>query len=167
MKTIDTKGCTFTFNPLATKSFNQNISMCECSSCRNFRIMVKERHPELQDFLNQFQVEEDKSDEIFWWVQNPSEKIINYNVYYSIVGYASCDNKYPIKLGLLNIFVQQPSLVDIDDESVEPYFVFEVKDIILPWSPQIDCENVFDFNTQKHPSWQTIKEWTKGFCKKS
>lgn len=162
MKTIEIKGWTFTFKPLTTKTFNQSIPLCDCPSCRNFRMMVKECYPELRDFLNQFEVEVNKSDEVVWWVRNPSEKTINYIAYYSVVGFASSDDKNPIEIGPLNIFVQQPSL----DENDESYFVFEVKDIILTWNPKIDCENVFAIYPQKHSSWQAIKGWTKCLSKK-
>lgn len=167
MKTIEIKGRTFTFNPLATKTFNKSIPLCDCPSCRNFRMMVQESYPELRYFLNQFEVEVNKSDEVVWWVRNPSEMSINYVAYYSVVGFASSYDNNPIAIGPLNIMVQQSSSDEIENKNDESYFVFEVKDIILPWSPQIDCENMFAIYPLKHPTWQTIKGWTKSLHKKS
>ena len=134
-----------------TKEYYRTHSdLCECDGCKNFYQTIRSHSVELTAFLEQFGIDVEKPMEVMWLEVDKQSKIIDYVAYYSIHGTAA-KGKYEIDFGTINIVVQPPKNSP-DTEMLEPYFVFQIFNLLLPWALSGNMEEFDDPPEKKRNS---------------
>lgn len=123
-----------------TKEYYRTYSdLCECDGCKNFYQTIQSYSAELTAFLEQFGIDVEKPIEAMWFAVDKQSKMINYTAYYSIHGTAT-NGKYEIDFETINIVVQPPKNSP-NTEMLEPYFVFQIFNLLLPWALSDNTES--------------------------
>lgn len=116
-----------------TKEYYHTYSdLCDCDPCRNFYKAIQGHSTELTAFLGQFGINIEKPIETEWHIFDRHSKTVDYTAYYAVHGTAINCNGYEIDFGLINVVVQSPKNSP-NTKMQEPYFVFQIFNLILPW----------------------------------
>lgn len=115
-----------------TKNYYASLSLCDCSSCRNYYVQVKESFPLLNEFLFELGVNIERPDELSY-IESDNE--IQYLfAAYTVSGKILEFDKYEIDLfedeGVVSIVFNNSY---IPNEQKTDYFVVMVYNIRLPW----------------------------------
>lgn len=134
-----------------TKEYYRTYSdLCKCDGCKNFYQTIRSCSAELTAFLEQFGIDVEKPIEAMWFTVDKQSKIVNYAAYYSVHGIAA-NGKYEIDFGTINIVVQPPKNSP-NTEMSEPYFVFQIFNLLLPWALSDTMEELDDPPKKKRSS---------------
>lgn len=138
-----------------TKEYYRTYSdLCDCDACKNFYQVIRsysvEYSAELINFLAQFGVDIEKPIETEWFVIDKQSKTIDYTAYYAVYGSAA-KGSYEIDFGTINVVVQ-PSKNSPNTEMPEPYFVFQIFNLLLPWVLSDNVEELNDPPKKKRNS---------------
>lgn len=126
LKTIIKDEYVFDVDLQHTIDYYRTLSLCECSACVNYSSNIKDKYPELSDFLSEFGVDISKPEETSWW---EADDTIEYAAFYTVSGNIRCAGNYEIDLGLLNIVISDGY---VPNTHTDPYFVISVYNIVLP-----------------------------------
>ena len=134
----------FYFDKNRTLDYYENYSdLCQCESCRNFYENVNFIPNEIKNFLKQFGIDIAKPIEQVSIIADKSKKMVENTVYYAVNGNASSLNNSEITLGQSVIEVV-PKEKSPNTNIAQPYFVFAVHDIWLPWTVDYNIDDVYD-----------------------
>jgi hypothetical protein len=142
-KMIEEQGWKFNTNIDINKSYSQNLSLCDCAPCKNFRNLIKSQYPELMTFLEKFGIDIRKPEELAWWEGNAFTETVDYAVYYSVNGTAESNEHFEIDFGMFNIVVDSKEKSPINSKVDGTYFVLTVLNITLPWKEEESFSSVF------------------------
>ena len=115
-----------------TKEYYRTYSgLCNCDGCKNFCQAIRGYSAELTEFLEQFGVDIEKPIEAMWFVVDKQSKTVDYTAYYAVHGTAA-KGSYEIDFRTINVVVQPPKNSP-NTKMPEPYFVFQIFNLLLPW----------------------------------
>ncbi len=121
----------FDVNVEATKEYYKNVTLCDCSACRNYYAQVKDKLPLLCDFLAEFGVDISKPDELSWI---GAKNEINYLfAAYTVTGRMADEKRCEFQIDdslLLDVVIEKGY---VPNEQTGEYFVINVYNISLPW----------------------------------
>lgn len=132
MTTIQKDEYVFLVDIEKTEEYYKTHSLCECICCRNYYAQIKNKLPELAEFLKEFGVDISKPDEI---MSVEMDDYIDYlNVDYTVCGNVKSMGEYEIDI-YDNLFL---SIVITEgfaspNEQTGEYFTISVTKIELPW----------------------------------
>ncbi|MDE6412806.1 MAG: hypothetical protein K2K42_02770 [Eubacterium sp.] len=130
MTTIQKNDFVFNVDFEKTKEYYETHSLCDCVCCKNYYAQIKEKLPNLTEFLNEFGADISKPDEAL------STEMEDYIDYLS-VDYTICGNIHSI--GQSEIRIEDSLNIEIIDgfsspnEQTGEYFTISVMNIKLPW----------------------------------
>lgn len=125
-----------------TKEYYRTYSdLCDCDPCRNFYQTIEGYSTELAAFLGRFGIDIEKPIETEWHISDRQSKTVDYTAYYAVHGTAANGNGYEIDFGLINVVVQSPNNSP-NTKMQEPYFVFQIFNLILPWVMPENIESI-------------------------
>jgi hypothetical protein len=140
---IKKEGWEFNVDIGVTKEYYLGYSdLCNCDGCQNFYKTIRGCSTEFISFLEQFGIDIEKPIETFWFVIDKQSKVIDYTAYYAVHGTAA-KGSYEIDFGTINVAVQSLKYSP-NTEMPEPYFVFQVFNLLLPWVLSDHVENLED-----------------------
>ena len=105
----------------------QATEHCDCGYCRNFYGSIDGSCPNLRPFMAQFGINIEGPDELC-----PFEPTI-YEVSYIVNGSILHSGEYTFRIDDIPVTVKSSSDADMDTERPEPYFVFVIGLMELPW----------------------------------
>lgn len=141
---IEKYGWKFSFDKNITSKYYENyLELCQCESCENFYKNVKFISNDVKDFLVQFGIDITKPIEQESIVADKSRQLVENTVYYAVNGNVISSSNYDIQLGQSTIEVVPDELSPNTDIS-QPYFVFAVRDIWLPWTVDYNIDDIYD-----------------------
>lgn len=141
---IEKYGWKFSFDKNITSKYYENyLELCQCESCENFYKNVKFISNDVKDFLVQFGIDITKPIEQESIVADKSRQLVENTVYYAVNGNVIFSSNYDIQLGQSTIEVVPDELSPNTDIS-QPYFVFAVRDIWLPWTVDYNIDDIYD-----------------------
>lgn len=145
MKTIIEKcGWKFSFDKNKTSTYYENYSdLCECESCKNFYKNVGFIPNDIRNFIEQFGIDITKPIEQESIIADKSQKIVEYTVYYAVNGEIISSSNSDILLGE-SIVQIVPKELSPNTDIPQPYFVFSVCDIWLPWTVDYNIDDIYD-----------------------
>jgi hypothetical protein len=140
---LKSNGWNFLFDKEATERYYQalNDQLCDCAMCRNFYLNADKIPAELRVFLEQFGIDVAKPIEQWSNMADKENMCVNHTLYYSVEGHATSQDGYEIDIGPISILIESPKEDDAvkspenspNVEISEPYFVFTVFNLWLPW----------------------------------
>lgn len=130
-----------------TKEYYRTYSdLCDCDGCKNFYQAIRGHSAELTEFLEKFGIDVEKPIEAMWFAVDKQSRTVDYTAYYSVHGTAA-KGEYEIDFEGINVVVQTPKNSP-NTEMPEPYFVFQIFNLFLPWVLSDDIES-FDYSPKK------------------
>lgn len=125
--------------------------LCSCPMCRNFYLNAQNLQHDVRNFLEQFGIDVAKPIEQWSVAANKQENLVDNVLYYAVNGTVESWDKYEIDFGVINIVVQAPNSTDVvkcpenspNTEIGEPYFVFEIFNVWLPWTVDDDINECY------------------------
>lgn len=140
---INIFGWQFSFNKKLTENYyNSYNDLCDCASCRNFYKNVSLIHPDVKRFLEQFGIDVSKPIEQESLIADKPNKKVENTVYYAVNGTAYSPTNLDINIGSNCIKIVFPEFSPNTDMP-EPYFVFSVDNIWLPWTVEDDIHKCY------------------------
>ena len=139
---IHTCGWRFEFDKAKTRDYYLKFdALCSCAMCRNFYANVGALPNELISFLEQFGIDAAKPIEQWSVEAKKAEGLVDNVVYYAVHGTAQSEDRSIIDIGTVRIMVRAPDPDDVvhcpefspNTKIGEPYFVFELYNLWLPW----------------------------------
>lgn len=165
---IHTYGYNFDFDKELTRNYYDNYDgLCSCATCQNFYANMHSFPLELRDFLEQFGIDISKPIEQWSTAADTELNIVNNIVYYAVNGTAKSNDGYEIDIGTVQIVVMPPNPDDVihcpenspNAEFLEPYFVFEIHNLWLPWIVEDDINTCY-------PERKTFRQRLKSLLKR-
>lgn len=162
-KQIKSYGWDFDVDIEKTRSYYERLDgLCDCAMCRNFYSNQQLILKELREFLEQFGIDVAKPIEQWSTIADKGNNIVDNTLYYPVKGYAKSTDGFEIDIGAVQIVVQEPRLDDvvhcpenaINIEVTEPYFIFLVYNLWLPWVVE---DNINDSYPESKNIWQRLK----------
>lgn len=145
---IKKEGWEFNVDIDLTKEYYLGYSdLCNCGGCQNFYKTISGCSPEFITFLEQFGIDIKKPVETHWFVIDKQSKYIDYTAYYAVHGTA-IKGSYEIDFGSINVALQ-PLKYSPHTEMPEPYFVFQIFNLLLPWVLSDRAEDLKDPRKRK------------------
>lgn len=115
----------------------------QCESCKNFYKNVKLISNDIRDFVEQFGIDISKPIEQESILADKSNKMVDNTVYYAVNGKANSLDNCEIHIGKSVVEII-PNEMAPNTDIFEPYFVFAVHDIWLPWTVDYDINDIYD-----------------------
>ena len=116
--------------------------MCQCESCKNFYKNIKFVSDDIRSFIEQFGIDINKPIEQQSIIADKTKKIVENTVYYAVIGEAIALNNSNIPIGQ-SIVQIIPKEISPNTDISQPYFVFSVSDIWLPWTVDYNIDDVY------------------------
>lgn len=140
---IEKNGWKFIFDKNKTSKYYENYSdLCQCESCKNFYKNVKFISDDIRSFIEQFGIDINKPIEQQSIIADKTKKIVENTVYYAVIGEAIALNYSNIPIGQ-SIVQIIPKEISPNTDIPQPYFVFSVSDIWLPWTVDYNIDDVY------------------------
>lgn len=137
-------GWEFCFDKNKTLKYYENYTdLCQCESCKNFYKNVKLISNDIRDFVEQFGIDISKPIEQESIIADKSNNMVDNTVYYAVNGKANSLDNCEIHIGKSVVEIISNEMTPNTDIS-EPYFVFAVHDIWLPWTIDYDINDIYD-----------------------
>ncbi|MFZ3132004.1 MAG: hypothetical protein WA125_13100 [Desulfosporosinus sp.] len=115
--------------------------LCDCDGCKNFYQTIRNCSAELTAFLEQFGIDIEKPIETERYIFDKQSKTVDYTAYYTVHGTVAKGSGYEIDFGSINVVVQSPKNSP-NTKMPEPYFVFQIFNLFLPWVLTDDIESL-------------------------
>ncbi|MDD3035853.1 MAG: hypothetical protein PHO93_02955 [Candidatus Saccharimonadaceae bacterium] len=134
--------------------------------CRNYYKAIIDKSAELCEFLEQFGIDIAKPIETWSSHAYKAEKLADYVSYYAVNGFIKSIGGYEIDIGTVQIIVNVPNKYDvihcpefiITTEFLEPYFIFEIHNLLLPW---VVNEDINEFYPERVTLFNRLKTFFK------
>lgn len=122
------------FDISVTELYYQNYTdLCQCASCRNFYKNANSVYVDTRKFIEQFGADIAKPIELESVVSDKKRGLVEYTLYYAVYGTIEILDESDIQIGK-NSISAVPKEVSPNTDISEPYFVFAVYNIWLPWT---------------------------------
>ncbi len=124
-QTLNLNGINITFDKEKTSSYRKdNLSSCTCEGCRNFYKTIK-TNKELSDFLAQFGIDCEFTDEVFWYEMGKDDTFYyDSDGYYGVCGSFDGDEfsfeKYGVEISFLK-------MAELPVEREDEHFYIRIK----------------------------------------
>jgi len=170
---LSSNGWDFSFDKEATEQYYQAFSdLCECPMCRNFYLNADKIPADLRAFLEQFGIDPAKPPEQWSLTADKENMRVDNVIYYVVSGYATSQEGYEIDIGPISIVVNSPKPDDVikcpefspNVDISEPYFVFSVYNLWLPWTVK---DNIDECYPDKKPLFRRIVSALKRYFRKA
>lgn len=141
---IEKNGWEFYFDKDKTSEYYKSYTdLCQCESCQNYYQNVNSVPSDIRIFLEQFGIDIAKPIEQISTIANKLKKAVDNTLYFAVVGKATSTNNTDIILGQINIEIV-PNELSPNTEITEPYFVFAIRDIWLPWTVDYNLDEIYN-----------------------
>lgn len=132
------------FDKAATALYYENYTdLCQCASCRNFYQNTDRVSADIRNFIEQFGADVTKPIEQESVIANKEQRLVEYTLYYAVNGTIDLLDEFDMQIGKNSIGVISKEATPNTDIS-EPYFVFAVYDIWLPWTVDDSIDESYD-----------------------
>lgn len=141
---IEKNGWKFYFDKNKTLEYYETYTdLCQCESCQNFYNNVKFISDDIRNFVEQFGIDIAKPIEQESIIADKSKKMVDNTVYYAVIGKAISSNNFEITIGQSVVEII-PNEMSPNTDISQPYFVFAVRDIWLPWTVDYSIDDIYD-----------------------
>lgn len=141
---ISNNGWKFCFNKAATALYYENYTdLCQCASCRNFYKNTKYISADIRNFIEQFGADVAKPIEQESIIADKEQRIVENTLYYAVNGIAKSLNNSDIQIEQSSIRII-PKEASPNTDISEPYFVFAIYNIWLPWTVDDSMDESYD-----------------------
>ena len=167
MDVLNQHGYIFHFDKANTANFyNAYDGICNCAKCRNYYETINDKSPELSQFLEQFGIDIAKPIKTWSSFAYNAENLADYVSYYAVNGFFKSTEGYEIDFGAVQIVVNAPNKDDVihnpefktTTEFAEPYFIFTINNLFLPW---VVSEDINEFYPERVTLFNRIKAFFK------
>ena len=132
------------FDKSVTEIYYQNYTdLCQCASCRNFYQNANSVSVDIRKFIEQFGSDVTKPIELESILADKEQGIVEYTLYYAVNGTIELLEESDIQLEEYSISIVSKEASPNTDIS-EPYFVFAINNIWLPWTVDDNINECYD-----------------------
>lgn len=132
------------FDESATKLYYRNYTdLCQCASCRNFYQNVNCLSVDIRKFVEQFGADVAKPIELVSILAEKEQGLVEYTLYYAVHGTVELLDESDMQIGKSSISVV-PKETSPNTDISEPYFVFEIYNVWLPWTVEDNINEFYD-----------------------
>lgn len=135
-------GWDFDADIVETSDSYKKDMFCDCAYCKNFRATADLLTDEIKIFLIQFGIDIYKPIEAWSTNANKNKNLVEYVLYYAVNGTATSKEGFEIDFDNINIVVQKADNSPTTNMN-EPYFVFELFNVWLPWVVDDDINECY------------------------
>lgn len=141
---IEKDGWKFYFDKNKTSEYYKTYTdLCQCESCQNFYKNVKFISDDIKNFVEQFGIDITKPIEQESIIADKLKKMVDNTVYYAVNGKVMSTNGLDITIGQSVVEII-PNEMSPNTNISQPYFVFAVRDIWLPWTIDYSIDDIYD-----------------------
>ncbi|MCL2828943.1 MAG: hypothetical protein FWD99_09460 [Oscillospiraceae bacterium] len=143
---IFSNGWYFSFDKRITEAYYNSLDdyLCGCATCRNFYSNTSQIPADLLVFLEQFGINPAKPIELWPRMESVNKKdmLVDNIACYAVNGDATSSKRHEIDFGAASVAVDFPKPTDpiLHPEFPEPFFIFTVTNLWLPWTVSDDIE---------------------------